>query len=92
MIDLINQIIDEQVKPKLSAHNGDIEVISYEDGVLKVRFKGQCEGCPSAKFTLEEVVSSVIKENVPQVKSVECIDGISEDAYLLAKKILGINR
>ena len=89
MLDSIMEVIDQDVKPQLSKHNGDLEVCSFIDGVLEVRFKGQCAGCPSSKFTLEELVESTLREKIPQVKSVKAVDSIPEDAYLLAKRILG---
>ena len=92
MIDLIKDIIQEHIRPILNMHNGDIEVLSFSGGVLRVKFKGNCEGCPSAKLTLEELVSSTIKGRVPEVSRVECVDSIPDDAYILAKMILGSNK
>ncbi len=36
----------EEIKPYLQADGGDVELVSVDDGVVKVRFLGGCSGCP----------------------------------------------
>ena len=40
MIDKIEKLLDEKVRPSLHAHGGDVVIKSYEDGVLKVKMIG----------------------------------------------------
>ena len=48
-----------------------MELVDIEDGVVKVRLKGACSACPMAMFTIKDGIEQVIKEEVPEVKSVE---------------------
>ncbi|MBI4871997.1 MAG: NifU family protein [Candidatus Riflebacteria bacterium] len=49
----IQQILDNEIRPAIVMDGGDIVFESYDDGVLYVRMRGACHGCPSAVFTLK---------------------------------------
>ncbi len=59
--------------PALRADGGDIELIDVVDGVVKVRLTGACGGCPMSQMTLKMGVEKVLKQQVPEVKSVETV-------------------
>ena len=63
----------EEIRPKIQADGGDIELVAIENGVVKVRLKGACVGCPMSALTLKQVVERTIKNKVPEVKSVEAV-------------------
>lgn len=84
----IQKVIEDKVAPVLLAHGGSLEVVSFEDGVLGVRFLGQCAGCPSAMLTIEEVVQKELMEAVPEIKSVELIQQTSQELLDFAKQLL----
>jgi len=61
----------KHIRPALQADGGDIELVSVEGGVVKVRLRGACGSCPSALMTLKYGVEERLKEEIPEVKSVE---------------------
>lgn len=61
----------EKIRPALMADGGNIELIDVVDGVVKVRLTGACGGCPMSQMTLKMGVEKVLKQQVPEVKSVE---------------------
>ena len=63
----------EKIKPKIQADGGDIELVGIENGVVKVRLKGACVGCPMSALTLKQGVERLIKQKIPEVKSVEAV-------------------
>lgn len=63
----------QKIRPALQADGGDIELIDVVDGVVKVRLTGACGGCPMSQMTLKMGVEKVLKQQVPEVKSVEAI-------------------
>jgi Fe-S cluster biogenesis protein NfuA len=63
----------EKIRPILQRDGGDIELISVNNGVVKVRLKGACSGCPMSQMTLKGVVEKAIKDEVPEVVSVETV-------------------
>ena len=63
----------EKVRSGLKQDGGDIELVSFEDGVVKVRLKGACYGCPMSQMTLSNFVERELKKVVPEVKKVESV-------------------
>jgi len=64
----------EKIRPALQADGGDIELVGVEDGVVKVRLKGACAGCPMSQMTLKMGVEQSLKKEIPEVKSVEAVE------------------
>ena len=63
-----------KVRPSLQADGGDVELIEVgEDGVVKVKLQGTCAGCPMSQMTLKMGIEKILKQNVPEVKSVESV-------------------
>ncbi|MDH5468262.1 MAG: NifU family protein [Candidatus Aminicenantes bacterium] len=64
----------EEIRPHLKADGGDVELIDVtEDGVVKVRLLGACEGCPMREMTLTHGITRFIKKKVPQIKEVQAV-------------------
>lgn len=62
----------EQIRPALQADGGDVELVEVtEDGLVKLRLKGACGCCPMSTYTLKMGIETRLKEEVPEVKSVE---------------------
>lgn len=60
-----------KVRPSLQADGGDVELVEVVDGVVKVRLQGACAGCPMSQMTLRNGIERYLKEQIPEVKSVE---------------------
>ena len=62
----------EKVRPHLQADGGDVEFVNFDEetGILQVRMKGACVGCPMAQMTLEQGIGNNIKKTIPEVKEV----------------------
>ena len=64
----------EDVRPSLQADGGDIELVSVEEtGIVKVRLKGACHGCPMSQMTLKQGVERYLKKEIPEITSVESV-------------------
>jgi Fe-S cluster biogenesis protein NfuA len=66
----IKETIDK-IRPMLQADGGDVEFVDFEDGVVKVRLKGACAGCPMSQMTIKNGIERLLKQKIPEVKSVE---------------------
>jgi Fe-S cluster biogenesis protein NfuA len=63
-----------KVRPALQADGGDVELVEVNpDGVVKVRLKGACGGCPMSQLTLKMGIERILRKEVPEVKSVEAV-------------------
>ena len=87
-LDNIQRILEEDVRPALMAHEGDVELISYESQVAKVKLHGKCSGCPSAYLTTEELIAAKIKEKMPEVKDVVLVPEVNPELLDFARRIL----
>ncbi len=72
MKDKIEQAL-EQIRPSLQADGGDIELVDVTDGVVRVRLKGACSGCPMSQMTMTQGVERIVKQMVPDVQRVEAV-------------------
>jgi Fe-S cluster biogenesis protein NfuA len=77
MREKVESVINE-IRPLLQADGGDIELVGIEGGVVKVRLRGACAGCPGAQMTLKMAVERRIKAQVPEVERVESVAGAAE--------------
>jgi len=61
----------EELRPQLQADGGDIELLGIENGVVKVRMKGACAGCPMSTMTLQWGVENFLKKKIPEIVRVD---------------------
>lgn len=62
-----------EIRPNLQADGGDIELVGVEDGIVKVRLKGACAGCPMSTMTVKWGVENYLRKKVPEVLKVETV-------------------
>ncbi|MCX5645038.1 MAG: Fe-S cluster assembly protein NifU [Phycisphaerae bacterium] len=63
-IQLIQQTINEQVRPALRAHGGNVELIDVEGDKVIIAFRGMCAQCKVSEFTMTDVVQAKLREFV----------------------------
>lgn len=85
----VEKIIEDEIRPKLKSHNGDIKLVSVEDSIVNVKLLGACSGCPSADLTRKNLIEETLKKQLPWVKGVELTREVNQDLIDMAKKILG---
>ena len=65
----------ELIRPSIQADGGDVDLVEVTDeGVVRVRFKGACIGCPSSSMTLKAGIERNLRQYVPEVTAVEAVD------------------
>jgi Fe-S cluster biogenesis protein NfuA len=69
----IKQLLDSRVRPAVAQDGGDILFDAFDEatGVLTLRMRGACAGCPSSTATLKSGVEQMMKHYIPEVTSVE---------------------
>ncbi len=64
----------EKVRPALQRDGGDVELVDVTDeGIVKVKLTGACQGCPMSQMTLKMGIEKVVKQSVPEIQSVESV-------------------
>ena len=69
----IKQLLDSRIRPAVAQDGGDILFDAFDEatGVLSLRMRGACAGCPSSSATLKAGVEQMMKHYVPEVTRVE---------------------
>jgi len=70
MIKQIEKLFDEQIRPALAQHGGNVQIIDVDNNTLFVKFYGGCQGCSSSKATLKGGIEQLVKENFPDILEV----------------------
>ncbi len=68
---LVQETINEQIRPALRAHGGNIELIDVEGDKVIVAFRGMCAQCKLTEFTMKDVVEAKLREFVSDELYVE---------------------
>ncbi len=66
----------EKVRPSLSLHKGDVELLEINDGVVRLSLQGNCDGCPSSAMTLKHTIEEAVYAAAPDVKAIE-VEGVT---------------
>jgi Fe/S biogenesis protein NfuA len=67
MLRKIEKVLDDQIRPALASHGGDIEVIDFDNNKLFVKLTGGCQGCSSSKATLKDGIERLIVGKFPEL-------------------------
>ena len=63
-----------EVRPSLQADGGDVELVDVTtEGVVQVKLKGACSGCPMSQMTLSQGIERYLKKQFPDLQKVEAV-------------------
>ena len=69
LLDRINQVLDEKVRPGLAGDGGGLEIIGLDDKKLLIRYQGACGSCPSSIGGTMMAIEYMLKEDVdPEIE------------------------
>src|SRR5215470_2178762 len=69
LLDRINQVLDEKVRPGLAGDGGGIEIVGLDDKKLLIRYQGACGSCPSSIGGTMMAIEYMLKEDVdPEIE------------------------
>ena len=66
----IKQILDDEIRPAIAMDGGDVELRSYENGIVTLHLQGACSTCPSSTMTLKMGIENRLKSEIPEVVEV----------------------
>jgi len=72
-ITLIQQVIDEEIRPVLIADGGDVELHDVDGDRVLVKLKGACNGCASSGDTVKYAIAAQLRDRVLPTLTVEAI-------------------
>lgn len=55
-------------------HGGEVEFVSFDGKVVKVKLCGACQDCPLSPVTLKGWVEGTVKQFFPEIEKVEAAE------------------
>lgn len=72
MREQVEQVL-AQIRPFLRLEGGDVQLVGLDEsrGVVKLRLRGACAGCPMALTGTLRMIEFRLRQQIPQIRSVE---------------------
>ena len=67
---LVRQIVEQEIRPLVAQDGGDVLFLGYRAGVVELRLRGACAGCPSAERTLRDGIEARLRRSFPDLVEV----------------------
>lgn len=67
------QRVINKIRPYIQRDGGDIEFVSFDDGIVSIRLVGACVGCMSIDDTIEDGVEAILLDEVAGVTRVQLV-------------------
>ncbi len=84
----IESFIEKNIRPYLISHGGDVEIVSFNNNMIRVKLMGQCMTCPASADTFEESIKNVLLSEFKELKDVILVNDVPDDMLDMALKIL----
>ncbi|CAI5462177.1 unnamed protein product [Closterium sp. Yama58-4] len=70
---MIRELLETRIRPAVLEDGGDIDFVDFDEatGIVYLRMKGACSGCPSSSVTLKSGVENMLTHYIPEVNSVK---------------------
>lgn len=69
LLDQINAVLDEKIRPGLAGDGGGLEIIGLEGKALTIRYQGACGSCPSSMAGTLMAIESLLQQDVdPEIQ------------------------
>ncbi len=67
----IKELIETRVRPAVAQDGGDITFSGFREGIVYLKMRGACSGCPSSTATLRHGIENLLKHFCPEVEAVQ---------------------
>ncbi len=69
VLDRINAVLDEKIRPGLAGDGGGIEIIGLNEKRLTIRYQGACGSCPSSFTGTLMAIESILQAEIdPEIE------------------------
>lgn len=66
-LNVINELLDQQVRPSLQADGGDLHVVGLSGDYLSIHYQGACGSCPSSISGTLSAIQNLVRTIEPDV-------------------------
>jgi Fe-S cluster biogenesis protein NfuA len=65
LAEAVRRILDAEVNPAVAAHRGRVTVTSADQGRVRIRLEGGCQGCSLAEVTVRQGIEPLLRARLP---------------------------
>jgi Fe-S cluster biogenesis protein NfuA/nitrite reductase/ring-hydroxylating ferredoxin subunit len=73
----------DSVRPYMDSHGGNVELLSLQGGVARIRLQGSCSDCSASSVTLELAIKQALEDAAPDLEGLE-VEGVAPQMTGLA--------
>lgn len=73
----------DSVRPYMDSHGGNVELLSLQDGIARIRLQGSCSDCSASSVTLELAIKQALEDAAPDLEGLE-VEGVAAQMSGLA--------
>ena len=66
----------DSVRPYMDSHGGNVELLSLDGGVARIRLQGSCSDCSASSVTLELAIKQALEDAAPDLEGLE-VEGVA---------------
>jgi Fe-S cluster biogenesis protein NfuA/nitrite reductase/ring-hydroxylating ferredoxin subunit len=66
----------DSVRPYMESHGGNVELLSLEQGIARIRLQGSCSDCSASSVTLELAIKQALEDAAPDLEGLE-VEGVT---------------
>lgn len=64
---LVSHILDREINPIIAAHRGHVSIVGADQGWVRIRLEGGCQGCSLAEVTVRQGIEPLLRARVPGI-------------------------
>jgi Fe-S cluster biogenesis protein NfuA len=61
------RVLDAEINPVVAAHRGHVALAGVDQGWVRIRLEGGCQGCSLAEVTLRQGIEPLLRERLPDM-------------------------
>src|SRR5712691_463206 len=61
------RVLNAEINPVIAAHRGRVALAGAEQGWVRIRLEGGCQGCSLAEVTLRQGIEPLLRERLPDL-------------------------
>jgi len=65
LVERARRVIDAEINPVIAVHRGHVALAGVEQGWVRIRFEGGCQGCSLAEVTLRQGIEPLLRARLP---------------------------
>jgi Fe-S cluster biogenesis protein NfuA len=69
----VTKVLTEEIAPLLQMDGGQIELIDFEEGVVRLRLKGSCGACPTSIMAVILGMEEELRRRIPEIEYLELV-------------------